>query len=272
MAKQTNGINGGYRGRVGNAVGYEWRGQWCVRSKPRFYHDAQSASQLAQRALFKATVAFAGRVKEVVRVGLHSPAVELHKTECNFFLQVNKRCFSMQEDALQVDYASLVVSMGPVAPVAFGAVTRVDAVTLRLHYEKNPLHMRANADDKVYLAAFTEEGDAELSLPTYRRTKEITFALPREWQGRRLHLYGFVQDNAGRTSESTYLGCFDTITPPCPPQGGTTADAATSSLEDTVRGEEVEDGNRDTVVNEGPEPLEITEGRSGAAYKGHRET
>ena len=42
MAKQTDGINGGYRGRVGSAVGYMWRGQWCVRATPRFFHDAKT--------------------------------------------------------------------------------------------------------------------------------------------------------------------------------------------------------------------------------------
>ena len=90
MAKQTDGINGGYRGRVGSTVGYMWRGQWCVRSAPRMFHDAKTDAQLEQRALFKATVAFAGRVKEVLRTGLHQPALDAHKTECNYFLMINK--------------------------------------------------------------------------------------------------------------------------------------------------------------------------------------
>ena len=176
MGKQTEGINGGFRGTVGTVVGYMWRGQWCMRARPRFYHDAKSEAQLEQRELFKATVAYAGRVREVLRTGFHAPALAAHKTECNYFLKVNK--------------GDTVIS---------------------IPFEKNPEHRRAYSDDKVYVAAFCENppqyyDDALLSLPVYRRTGSITVSLPDAWAGCEVHLYGFVQDNAGRTSDSVYLG------------------------------------------------------------------
>lgn len=207
MAKQSDGINGGYRGTVGTVVGYMWRGQWCVRAKPRFYHDAQTEAQMEQRELFKATVAYAGHVKGVLRTGFHVPALAAHKTECNYFLKVNRGCFAMADGALAVDYEHLRVSEGPVAPVGFGRVELQGATTVVIPFEKNPEHRRAYGDDKVFVAAFCADGvDAELSLPVYRRTQRITVALPEGWTGREVHLYGFVQDNAGRTSDSVYLG------------------------------------------------------------------
>ena len=45
-----------------------------------------------------------------------------------------------------------------------------------------------------------------LSLPVYRRMKRITVMLPQAWQGLEVQLYGFVQDAAGRTSNSVYIG------------------------------------------------------------------
>lgn len=207
MAKQTNGINGGYLGRVGSVVGYMWRDQYCVRSLPRFYHDAKTERQLEQRSLFKATVAFAGRVKEVLRAGLYMPSLQAHKTECNYFLKLNKGCFAMDGETLAVDYENLRVSEGPVAPVAFTQVEEVDERTFVIGFEKNPEHRRANGDDKVYVAAFcAATGEAVLSLPVYRRMKSVTVTLPEAWAGQEVHLYGFVQDNAGRTSNSVYIG------------------------------------------------------------------
>ena len=206
MAKQTDGINGGYRGRVGAVVGYMWRGQWCVRTRPAAFHDAKSERQLAQRELFKASVAFAGSVKSVLRTGLHVPALAAHKTECNYFIMINKRCLVWDDEGLHVDYPNLRVSEGPVAPVAFGAPQRVDECTMVVPFEKNPEHRRADANDKVYIAAFcAETGEAELSIPVYRRTRQVTVVLPTNWAGKEVHLYGFVQDNAGRTSESLYI-------------------------------------------------------------------
>lgn len=228
MAKQTDGIHGGYRGRVGNVVGYMWRGQWCVRTKPRDFHDAKTEKQLEQRALFKASVTFAGSLKEILREGLHLPALKMHKTECNYFLMINKGCFAMSGEELMVDYEHLRVSEGPVAPVAFSVVSdqcsvfseatqdgRVSQLntkhltlnTITIAFEKNPEHRNCNSSDKVYVAALCPaRGEALLSLPVYRRTKSITVELPEAWSGEEVQLYGFVQDNAGRCSESVYIG------------------------------------------------------------------
>jgi hypothetical protein len=184
-----------------------WRGQWCVRAKPRFFHDAKTEKQLEQRSVFKASVAFAGRVKEVLRTGFCKPALEAHKTECNYFLKINKGCFAMDGEVLLVDYENLRVSEGPVAPVGFGSAEVVDERTLVIPFEKNPEHRRANGDDRVFVALFcAATGEASLSLPVYRRTRRLTVTLPEAWVGEEVHLYGFVQDPAGRTSESVYLG------------------------------------------------------------------
>jgi hypothetical protein len=121
---------------------------------------------------------------------------------------------------------------------------------LTFHLDKNPEHRRANADDKVFVALFcAETGEAMLSLPAYRRSKAITVTLPDEWVGKEVHLYGFVQDNAARTSDSVYLGEWSDLTlceasehfdapeeivedGTCAPSPEATASQRTSGLED----------------------------------------
>ena len=44
MAKQRNGINDAFRGSVGTVIGYEWRGQWCMRARPRYVHNPRTAA------------------------------------------------------------------------------------------------------------------------------------------------------------------------------------------------------------------------------------
>lgn len=207
MGKQTSGINGGFHGKVGNVVGYMWRGQWCMRAKPQEFHDAKTERQLEQRSLFKASVAFAGRLKDILRLGFQQQAMRLHKTECNYFLMVNKRCLAWDGEQLAVDFENLKVSEGPVAPVAF---TRVEQGAtddeLEISFEKNPEHRNCGSNDKVYVAAIcASRSEAVLSLPVYRRMQRITLLLPAHWAGEEVHLYGFVQDNAGRTSDSSYI-------------------------------------------------------------------
>lgn len=207
MGKQLGGINGPFVGKVGNAVGYLWRGQWCVRSLPREFHDAKTERQLEQRELFKASVAFAGRLKDILRIGFEQPALKVHKTVCNYFLMVNKGKFVMDGEALAADYEHLRLSEGPVAPVAFQQQPNSSLFTLHFSFEKNPEHRNCNSSDRVYVAAINAvRGEAVLSLPVYRRMGSITVMLPGHWVGEEVHLYGFVQDSAGRCSESCYIG------------------------------------------------------------------
>ena len=79
--------------------------------------------------------------------------------------------------------------------------------SITIPFERNPLHMRANSDDKVYLWAWcAERMEGCLSLPAYRRSRQVSIELPTSWEGQEVHLYGFVEDFAGRTSDSVYLG------------------------------------------------------------------
>lgn len=74
-------------------------------------------------------------------------------------------------------------------------------------FEKNPRHLRADGDDLVYLFAWCPAMDeGVLSTPVCRRSRRAEIALPGRWAGNEVHLYGFVKDYAGRTSDSQYLG------------------------------------------------------------------
>ena len=51
MAKIEQGILGPFRGTVGTVIGYRWRDRWCMRARPRFYHDRRSDAQLTAQTL-----------------------------------------------------------------------------------------------------------------------------------------------------------------------------------------------------------------------------
>ncbi len=207
MGKQLGGINGPYVGKIGKVVGYQWRGIWVTRAMPEEFHDAKSERQLEQRGRFKAMVGFAGRLKDILRIGLKQSALKAHKTECNYFQMINKDCLLWDDGALVVDYEHLRLSEGPVAPVAFTCVHgEAPLQEITIDFEKNPEHRNCNGNDKGFVAAINASRcEAVLSLPVYRRMGSITLTLPSYWENEEVHLYGFVQDNAGRCSESVYI-------------------------------------------------------------------
>ena len=210
MGKTAFGLFDGFSGRVGNVIGYSWRGRMCVRSMPSHYNDARTPEQLQQRALFKYVVGFAAKARRILKLGLHTVSLDAQMTESNYFMRINKRCFSVASAAqpdTQVDYENLIFADGPVAPVAFDAPQMLDETTLQIDFEKNPLHRVARSEDLVYVVAYCPDlGDFDLSDPVYRRRNKLEFSLNEFWSGHEIHLWGFVVDSAGRASQSQYIG------------------------------------------------------------------
>ena len=210
MGKTDFGFMAGFSGRLGNLIGYRWRGRMCVRTMPSHYRDARTPEQLQQRALFKAVVRFAARARQVLKKGMNAVSLDAQMTESNYFMRVNKCCFALAagtQGELQVDYENLLLADGPVAPVAFYEPQMVDETTLSVDFEKNPLHRAVKWEDLVYLVAYCPElGDFDISAPVYRRSNRLTMSLNHYWVGREVHLWGFVVDGNGRASQSQYLG------------------------------------------------------------------
>ena len=208
MAKQTEGFLGGFNGRLGPVVGYRWKGIWCMRSQSRVVNNPRTEAQQAHRALFKAEVQLAGRMRWALNIGLKLPADELNLTPMNLFVKGNQQAFSSVEGRFTVDYAALQVSAGPVAPVAITeAVVDGDNI-LNIKFDKNPLRRSCGSHDNVYFWVYSEAlQQGYLANPVYRRMQKAAVALPDMFFAggpTELHLYAFVQNEQGRCSETAY--------------------------------------------------------------------
>ena len=247
MAKQRYGINDAYRGTVGTVIGYEWRGKWCLRSRPSHVHNPRTEKQQANRSLFRQMVDLAGSMKTALRKGLRHVSLGMHVTECNLFLKRNKGRFSLDADGkLSVDWEQLIVSEGtlpaplfvtptPTPPCREGMATQAKGMTLQndnvmrqpvpslqggvahgagvgatFSFLPHAEGVRACGGDEVYVYAYCPEmGEGVLSAPAYRRTGVVTLTLPERWQGKEAVFYGFAVDYEGKASESIYIGRSD---------------------------------------------------------------
>ena len=226
MAKLSEGYMGGFVGKLGTAVGYQWKGKWCLRGLPSRMRNPRTEAQQEHRMLFKQEVQLAGYMRRALNVGLAMES-DLHQmTALNLFVKINQPAFAAGNadepesaatpgnadlpactNRLEVDWENLIISAGPVAPVAFGAPTVTGGTTLELDFERNPLHLRAGNFDKVYLYIYSPELEqGYLTAPVYRSARHIAVVLPQLFAGHEVHLYGFVQDEQGRCSQTIYIG------------------------------------------------------------------
>lgn len=205
MAKQTNGLLGGYSGKIGPVVGYHWKGVWCVRSQSRKVNNPRTEAQTVHRAMFREEVRLAGKMRWAVNVGFKVLSDEMDMTAQNLFIKVNQQAFSTVGGRFTVDYKRLQVSAGPVAPVAVSEVVRDEHNVLTVRFEKNPLRLQADNYDSVYVWVWCpEEGTGYLANPVYRRAKRLSAVLPTLMEGHEVHVYAFVQNERGECSETAY--------------------------------------------------------------------
>lgn len=206
MATLDQGIVGGFSGTVGPVVGYQWRGRWCMRSRPASVRNPRTEGQQAHRRMFKEEVLLASRLNRVLRGTLERLSLEAHMTPGNFFIRDNQACFAWQEGALAVEWRALRLSHGPVAPVAFGVPEVTAEGVLTVAFEKNPLHVYAEGHDLVHLAVYCPAAEECCEvLPVFRATRRVSVLLPESFLGQELHVYGMVCDERGRWSETLYV-------------------------------------------------------------------
>lgn len=75
MAQLKNGINGPGKGKVGNVIMYEMYGKTYLRSKPAFYRDKKSVTQLAQRQRMTLVQNFLRHFNDLLRISMKEAAV-----------------------------------------------------------------------------------------------------------------------------------------------------------------------------------------------------
>lgn len=206
MAKQQNGYLGGFTGRLGTAVGYQWNGKWCLRRMPVQMTNPRTVRQMEHRQAFKEQVQLAAGMRSAVVAGLTTEARQLGMTAYNLFVHLNQQAFSLVDGGMQTDWSLLTVSYGPLAPVAFDEAVIDGDNRLSVSFEANPMRMRADGYDMVRVYVYCPAlGSGYMTAPVYRRTKRIEALLPDAFRGQQLQLYGFVHNNQGLCSCSVYV-------------------------------------------------------------------
>ena len=212
MAKIEQGILGPFRGTVGTVIGYRWRDRWCMRARPSHYHDRRSAAQLAQRGRFKAMIQFASPATPLLRLGLRAWSAEHGLTEGNAFLRLNHGCFasinsttsetSMTSATGGIDYPRLRFSHGSLPPIQGPAAERVDALTVRVGWERG----LGRGADTVHLYAYCPAAGWGLAVGAVERSvKYAQFVLPQEFAGEEVHLWAFAVNAEGVASATCYV-------------------------------------------------------------------
>jgi len=210
MATLKNGANGGFRGKVGSVVGYQWKGIDVIRSLPKKSDKPRSEKQLANELRMKLAMSFLSPITDIIRAGFQRETEGLAMTPFNMALSYHKKnAIGGSYPDLYFDYNKAKISTGPLSPPESLAAQWTDEGLL-ISWATPPARETLTCDQNVILL---------LRFPQHRcgtwdsRTTGITrgmgrylFLLSPDIIGNEAHLYAaFNSGLSNEMSDSRYL-------------------------------------------------------------------
>ena len=195
MAKSNWGITSGFIGKLGNVVGYNWKGVNVQRALIVNGRKSQSEEQQLARARFALITLVASDLYEAVYEGYRREADKLHSTQNGLFVKYNIGLVSGTDpEALGLDFENLQLSYGTLRGVDFGEAS-ISGNTLTVAIDDNNLYgRRVSVSDRIYIAAYCPElGDARCYVAGTRGSEgNLIVNLPAKWNGKGIVAYGFT--------------------------------------------------------------------------------
>jgi hypothetical protein len=189
MGKITDGIFGGFSGRVGRVVGYNWRGEDLLRKAPRKQPKGSGTErQKAQRDKFALVMGFLTPVQEVVGVYFGNNYRSQSRFNLAMSYNLTKAVVEVPAGGFVLDYPKVLFTKGGLRGMESGTVVAQPGAILELSWTDNSGQSSATADDLVLVLAYAEgqklfhvfdpaalrgEATIQLTLPTYFRGEEV---------------------------------------------------------------------------------------------------
>lgn len=190
MATFKDGANGGFSGKVGNVVGYQWRGINVMRSLPRKSKKPRSEKQLANEMRMKLAMSFLSPITGFIRVGYQQATEGRPMTPFNMALSYHKKqAIGGSYPELYFDYSKAQISTGALAPAESLAAEWTEE-GLSFSWEASSKDLLVNEQHTIiilYVVA-TQGWDSRTS-GILRGAGHYLFSLPPELMGKEIHAY-----------------------------------------------------------------------------------
>ncbi|WP_410004838.1 DUF6266 family protein [Aequorivita nionensis] len=189
MGKIPDGIFGGFSGRVGRVVGYQWRGEDLLRRAPRKRPKGSGTEkQLKQRDKFAMVMGFLTPIQDVV--GVYFGNKYKSKSRFNLAMSYNltNAVVEVPPSSFALDFPRVLLTKGGLRGMESGAVVVQPGRILEVNWVDNSGQGSAAADDLVLVivyspvqelfqvydpAALRGEATVQLTLPTYFSGDEV---------------------------------------------------------------------------------------------------
>lgn len=190
-------------GKMGDVIYSSWHGRPYVRRRPEKVANPQTADQQNHRSAFAEISRLSSAMKEGHAKGLHWHAVRQKKNTYCVFKSINKDCYGPDG----IVYPHIRISSGTVPDVQITSAEIDEQGMVRVSFDGG--RTLGHDKDEFYLFVFCPDlREGHFAHPVERTVGLVDAQIPEQWLGHTLHLYAFMRDAKGRTSETIYVSCL----------------------------------------------------------------
>jgi len=191
-------------GKIGDVIYSSWHGRPYVRQRPETVANPRTEAQQAHRNAFAEISRLSSAMKEAHKEGLHWQALRQKLDTHSVFKSLNKDCYGPDG----IDYRRVIISRGRVDSVS-DTSAEIDAQgDLHVTFQDS-LPTERNKNDQFFLFVFCPDlREGHFARPVPRTVGVVNAQIPAEWRGHDLHIYAFMKNKKGQTSDTIYVGQF----------------------------------------------------------------
>lgn len=207
MGKISQGVLGGFSGKVGNVVGGTWKGIDYMRIKPANVSNPRTAGQVDQRSKFSTTLKFLQSMTDFLRVGFKLYANKMTQFNAAMSYNLNNAITGTYPNFM-IDYANALVSRGGLTGAANGAVSSSGGL-VEFTWTDNTGSGNAQATDKALLVVYNPAKDQAIydNAGAARSVATQNLAMPNDFIGDDVEAFiGFISEDGKEVANSVYIG------------------------------------------------------------------
>lgn len=189
MGKITQGILGGFSGKVGPIVGFQWKSKYYIRARAAKISNPRTPKQQEQRGKFASAFSFLKTIKPFIRIGY----MEFTQNKSAFNVAMSytlKRAVTGSGKDMTIDFDRALVSMGTLMPIFEGAAVR-NKNKMNFNWHNNSGMGNAADEDIAMVLVFNVNKEAAVydTEAALRSDRHAELALPDDWQDDALIAY-----------------------------------------------------------------------------------
>ena len=210
MGKISQGVLGGFSGKVGNVVGGSWKGIDYMRIKPASVANPRTQGQVDQRSKFSVVLNFLQPMSEFLRVGFKLYTNKMSQFNSAMSYNLNHAVTGAYPD-FTIDYPNALVSHGQLNGAIGTGVASANPAVVDFTWEDNsgPGMSKAKTTDKALLLVYNaSKGIAIYDLEgASRDTGAQSLEVPADFSGDEVQTFmAFISEDGSQVSDSVYVG------------------------------------------------------------------